>query len=155
MAAPTPAPSPSPRSPAPALQPTSTLIITWLAADEPPSTSQTIFRDAASCARARDAALAEGRRLASDAAAAFAAASAKFAAAEHHYIGETPLGGADPPILPAGPRVTAFCAASARAAEGARGPGAVDGAGGGTYQGRSRLRPSGAASARRGCSSVG
>ena len=71
---PTPAPAPV-RAAAPGAAPPTTpaasytLILTWLAVGEPPSTSQTVFHDAASCERARDAALAEGQRLASDAAA--------------------------------------------------------------------------------------
>ena len=109
-----PAPSPRASAPAPAATATAyTLIITWLAPGEPPSTTQTAFRDAASCGRARDGALAEGQRLTADAAAAFAAATAKFAAGEHRYIGAAAIGDENPPpVLTTGPKVIAFCAAS-------------------------------------------
>jgi hypothetical protein len=107
-----PAPARPPASPPAAAQATFTLILTWLAPNQPPATSQTVFHDAAACGRARDAALAEGQRLASDAAAAFAAASAKFAAGDHRYIGHTQLSGDAEPTAPVVPKVAAFCAAS-------------------------------------------
>jgi hypothetical protein len=107
------APPASARPPAPAApQATFTLILTWLAPNQPPATSQTIFHDAAACGHARDAALAEGQRLASDAAAAFAAASAKFAAGDHRYVGHTLLSGDAEPTAPVVPKVAAFCAGS-------------------------------------------
>ncbi len=113
---PTPAPAPVPAAAPGAAPPPATaytLIITWLPADQPPSTSQTVFHDAAACERGRQAALAEGQRLASDAAAAFAIASAKFAAGEHRYVGETAIGATDAaPVMAAAPKVIALCAGS-------------------------------------------
>jgi hypothetical protein len=115
-AATAPAPAPRPPAPAPAPAPAApsyTLIITWLAPGEPPSTTQTAFHDAASCGRARDGALAEGQRLAADAAAAFTAATAKFEATEHRFIGAAPIGvAAPPPVMAPVPKVIAFCAGS-------------------------------------------
>src|SRR5665213_2567855 len=91
-----PAPAPAPVAaaaagaapPAPAA-PTWTLILTWLTPDQPSATTQTIFHDAASCGRARDAALAEGQRLADAAAATFATARAKFESSDRRFVGHT------------------------------------------------------------------
>jgi hypothetical protein len=88
------------------------LNLTWLTPNQPPATTQTLYHDAASCGRARDAALAEGQRLATEAAATFAAANAKFAAGEHRYVGQTLLSGDAAPAAPVVPKVAAFCAAS-------------------------------------------
>jgi hypothetical protein len=112
--APPPAPTAvrAPRTPAGPPQPTFTLILTWLAPNQPPATSQTVFHDAATCAHARDAALAEGQRLATDAATSFAAANQKFQAGEHRYVGQTLLSGDAAPTPPAVPKVAAFCASS-------------------------------------------
>ena len=107
------APAPArPGAPPPAPQPTFTLVLTWLAPNQPPATTQTVYHDAASCGRARDAALAEGQRLASDAAATFAAANAKYQGGEHRYVGQTLLSGDAAPAPPVVPKVAAFCAAS-------------------------------------------
>ncbi len=113
---PTPAPAPIVAAAPGAAPPPAasyTLIITWLPTDQSPSTSQTVFHDAAACERGRQAALAEGQRLASDAAAAFATASAQYAATAHRYVGETAIGATDaPPVMAAVPKVTALCAGS-------------------------------------------
>ncbi len=104
-----PAPSP-PATPAPPPGPIYTLVLTWLTADQPPATTQTIFHDAASCGRARDAALAEGQRLDTNAVASFAAARARYASGAHRFVGRTPLDGEEPPVPPVVPKVSAFCA---------------------------------------------
>jgi hypothetical protein len=56
------APAVAPASPPP--KPTFTLIMTWMYGVQPPQTTQTVFQDEAACDQARDAAIAEGRRLA-------------------------------------------------------------------------------------------
>ncbi|MEO8926947.1 MAG: hypothetical protein ABI306_07265 [Caulobacteraceae bacterium] len=106
--------APTPPAAAPAASPTPlptyTLVLTWLAGDQPPATSQTIFHGADACAKARDAALAEGQRLADAATAAYAIALAKYQAVGHRYVGNTELSGDPPPAVPTVPKVAAFCA---------------------------------------------
>jgi len=112
---PAPAPAPVPAAapgaaPPAAPRPTFTLVLTWLTPNQPPVTTQAVFNDAAACGRARDAALAEGQRLADTAAASFAAARAKFESSDRRFVGQTQLGGGVEPTPPAIAKVSAFCA---------------------------------------------
>jgi len=63
-ASPPPVAATPPSAPATAPKPTYTLIMTWMYGAQPPQTTQTVFRDETACDQARDAAIAEGRRLA-------------------------------------------------------------------------------------------
>jgi len=98
-------------SPSPLSAPPVTLVLTWMPPDQPPQTTQTGFRDLASCERARAEAIAESRRLASETA---APARPAGAAAERRYVGNTLISGAPPPPPTAvpvpPPKVAAICA---------------------------------------------
>ena len=109
---------------APSPKPAVTLILTWMNADQPPQTTQTAFHDLASCAQARDAAIAEGRRLALEALAtqptAQPMAQPNDQTAGRRYVGRTLLPGdvgAPPPAtaptnIPNIPKVAAICAST-------------------------------------------
>jgi hypothetical protein len=110
------APVPTPPPP----KPTYTLIITWMYGAQPPQTTQTAFHDEAACDQARDAAIAEGRRLALESIGDAPPSLAKAGpSATRHYIGSALLPGdeASPPApsgapQPAAPKVAAICAAT-------------------------------------------
>ena len=120
--------APAPAQPAaiqaPPPKPVVTLILTWMNADQPPQTTQTAFHDLASCVQARDAAIAEGRRLALEALATQptvqSTAQPSDQAAGRRYLGRTLLpadAGAPPPapaptISPNVPKVAAICAST-------------------------------------------
>jgi hypothetical protein len=118
---PTPPPAAAP-APAPAplqAKPTFTLILTWMYGMQPPQTTQTVFHDEAACDQARDAALAEGRRLALEAIGdPAAAAPASAPPPVRRYIGSALLPGDDAPaaqgraVQSAPPKVAAICAAT-------------------------------------------
>ena len=109
---------------APPPKPVVTLILTWMNADQPPQTTQTALHDLASCVQARDAAIAEGRRLALEALATQPTvqptAQPSDQAAGRRYIGRTLLpadAGAPPPApaptsSPNVPKVAAICAST-------------------------------------------
>lgn len=110
-------PAQVPAPTAPAAQPTYTLILTWMNADQPPQTTQTVFHDLASCTQARDAAIAEGRRLALEAMATQPPAPDKASASSRRYIGTALLPTDAAPAVPASspasaPKVAAICAAA-------------------------------------------
>jgi hypothetical protein len=110
-------PAQSPTTPTPAPKPTYTLIMTWMTGDQPPQTTQTVFHDLASCAQARDAAIAEGRRLALEALATPPATADKPAPVTRRYIGSALLPSdataSAPASAPAAvPKVAAICAAA-------------------------------------------
>lgn len=108
--APAVAAAPSPPSP------TYTLVMTWISGQQPPQTTQTVFHDPASCDQARDAAIAEGRRLALEALATAPPTTAAPASPPRRYVGSTmlpsdaPATAAAGAAVPAPPRVAAFCA---------------------------------------------
>jgi hypothetical protein len=118
------APAPAAQAPAPAptaaqSKPTFTLIMTWMYGAQPPQTTQTAFHDEAACDQARDAAIAEGRRLALESVTDPPAAAPKTdASGPRRYIGSAllPIDGASP-SPPASapqstpPKVAAICAA--------------------------------------------
>jgi hypothetical protein len=109
----TPAPPPPPK-------PTYTLIITWMYAAQPPQTTQAVFHDEAACDQARDAEIAEGRRLALEAIGDTSPAAERPAApaVTRRYIGSallpsdvtTPPPASAPQSAP--PKVAAICAAT-------------------------------------------
>ncbi len=114
-----PAPTPAPAPP----KPTFTLIITWMYGSQPPQTTQTVFHDQAACDQARDAAIAEGRRLALESFSDTPPTSPARAAppVSRRYIGSavlpadqgssaTPATASAPQSAP--PKVAALCAAT-------------------------------------------
>jgi hypothetical protein len=111
-------PAPAPAPPLP--KPTFTLITTWMYGAQPPQTTQTPFRDQAACDQARDAAIAEGRRLALESIGDAPPSLAKPApSTARRYIGSALLPGDEasppPPSSPppsAPPKVAAICAAT-------------------------------------------
>jgi len=117
-AAPPPAAAGAPAPPPP--KPTFTLIMTWMYGVQPPQTTQTVFHDEAACDQARDAAIAEGRRLALESIGDTPTTTGKPAPAPtRRYIGSALLPtdeGSSP--APAGspqsapPKVAAICAAT-------------------------------------------
>ncbi|MEO7026821.1 MAG: hypothetical protein ABI056_04620 [Caulobacteraceae bacterium] len=109
-----PLPTALPPAPPPPPAPTVTLVLTWIIPEQPPQTTQMVFHDQGACERARDAAIAEGQRLAKEAGAA-SPAGAKAPAPERHYVGGTLISGAPPPMAAPPtppPRVAAICAGS-------------------------------------------
>ena len=116
-AAPPAAPVAAPAPPPP--KPTFTLIMTWMYATQPPQTTQTVFHDEAACDQARDAAIAEGRRLALESIGDTSPTAVKPAPpATRRYIGSVllPNDEASPPPASASqsapPKVAAICAAT-------------------------------------------
>jgi hypothetical protein len=121
---PPPAPVADVNAPAPApAKPTYTLILTWMYGGQPPQTTQTVFHDQAACDQARDAAIAEGRRLALESLGETPTPSDKPPppAAPRRYIGSALLppdaGSAGPPPPASAPqstppKVAAICAAT-------------------------------------------
>ncbi len=105
VAAPSPAPPAAPRA-------TWTLMVTWMSPQQPASTSQTIFHDADACEKARQAALAEGARLQTEAQAANTAAETRYQSGQRRYVGHTLLAGDAEPTPQSAPTVAAFCASS-------------------------------------------
>jgi hypothetical protein len=113
-----PQPAETPPAPPSAPKPTYTLIMTWISGDQPPQTTQTVFHDLAACDQARDAAIAEGRRLALEALATPAATADKPAPVNRRYVGSAllpsdtapPAPVSAPPATP--PKVAAICAAA-------------------------------------------
>jgi hypothetical protein len=103
-------------------RPAATLILTWMNADQPPQTTQTAFHDLASCVQARDAAIAEGRRLALEALAGQPTtpptAQSNDQTVNRRYIGRTllPVDSNSPPppaqAPPQVPKVAAICAST-------------------------------------------
>ena len=102
-------------------KPTYTLILTWMYGGQPPQTTQTVFHDQAACDQARDAAIAEGRRLALESLGDTQPPSDKAAAAPppRRYVGSALLpadGTTAPPPASAPqstpPKVAAICAAT-------------------------------------------
>ena len=93
-------------------RPTWTLMVTWMSPQQPAATSQTVFHDAASCEKARLAALAEGARLQTEAQTSNAAAETRYQSGQRHYVGHTLLAGDAEPTPEQPPTVAAFCAAS-------------------------------------------
>ena len=112
-AAPTPAPPAPPK-------PTYTLIITWMYGSQPPQTTQAVFHDQTACDQARDAAIAEGRRLALESIGDTPPSVARAApSAARRYIGSAVLPSDESaPPAPASapqstpPKVAAICAAT-------------------------------------------
>ena len=114
--------SPPVAAPAPPQsKPTYTLLMTWMYGDQPPQTTQTVFHDQTACDQARDAAIAEGRRLALESIGdtSPAAAVTPPPPAPRRYIGRAllPSDDASPPPPATAPRsappkVAALCAAT-------------------------------------------
>jgi hypothetical protein len=118
--------APAPTRVTPPPKPTYTLIITWMYGSQPPQTTQTVFHDQTACDQARDAAIAEGRRLAlesfSDAPPTSPASLARAAPpVSRRYIGSSvlptdqaapaaPATASAPQSAP--PKVAALCAAT-------------------------------------------
>jgi hypothetical protein len=109
------APVPAPPKPA------YTLIMTWMYGGQPPQTTQTAFHDETACDQARDAAIAEGRRLALESIGDTPPTAVKSPPpATRRYIGSAVLPSDDalspPPTasapLSAAPKVAAICAAT-------------------------------------------
>jgi len=110
-------PAAAPAPPKPAY----TLIMTWMYGNQPPQTTQTVFHDQVACDQARDAAIAEGRRLALETLGDAPAATAHPAppAPPKRYIGQAllPSDSASPPAAESAPqstppKVAAICAAT-------------------------------------------
>jgi hypothetical protein len=117
----TPRPVAAPAPPPAAPKPTFTLIMTWMYGAQPPQTTQTVFHDETACDQARDAAIAEGRRLALESfgETPSAVAAKPAPAAPRRYIGSALLPSEDasppPPVSApqsASPKVAAICAAT-------------------------------------------
>jgi hypothetical protein len=111
--------APTPAAPPP--KPTYTLIITWMYGSQPPQTTQAVFHDQTACDQARDAAIAEGRRLALESIGdATPTVARPPAPATRRYIGSAVLPADDAAASPAPasapsstpPKVAAICAAT-------------------------------------------